>query len=206
MQFSINWDLPEVEFRHLVEGLILDARKNSTVIPLPCRINNNGLELQTLLLSQVNCDGCDARCCRSPDFAEFGVPFMDTEYQALVKRIGADKLNNMAIKSVGRTRYIPTPCPFLHKKQCSIYDIRPFICVIYPLDYSAIDDEGSKMMSLDSFCPEARRIAKRIYMTHWKLLKKEPEVMSQMSAVLESARQEDILRATKRVMAQGNDK
>ena len=202
MQFAINWELPEVEFRHQIETLIRNARKSKIVIPLPCHINDPGLKLMALVLSQVNCDGCDAPCCRSPEFAEFGIPLLGTEYQALVKRIGMDKLTKMGIKLAGNTGYIPTPCPFLHKNLCSIYDIRPFACVNYPIDQSAVDDEGLKIVSLDSYCPEARRIAKRIYITYWKLLHKIPEVTAQKSDLEEGARQEEMLRTSKRMMAQ----
>jgi Fe-S-cluster containining protein len=202
MQFEINWGLPEVEFRHQIEALIRNARKSKMVIPLPCHITDPGLELMALVLSQVNCDGCDAPCCRSPEYAEFGIPLLSTEYQALVDRIGVDELAKMAIKLVGNIRYIPTPCPFLRKNLCSIYDNRPFICVQYPINQSAVDDEGLQMVSLDSYCPEARRIAKRIYMTYWKLLQKAPEVVARASELEEGARQEEMLRTLKKKVAQ----
>ena len=127
---------------------------------------------------------------------------MGTEYQALVERIGVDRLTKMGIKLAGNTGYIPTPCPFLHKHVCSIYDIRPFVCITYPLDQSAVDNEDLQMVSLDSFCPEARRIAKRIYMTYWKLYHKMREVMPQKSDLEEGTRQEEMLRTFKRMKAQ----
>ena len=202
MQFEINYGLPEAEFRHQIETLIRNARKSKIVIPLPCHITDRGLELMALVLSQVNCDGCDAPCCRSPKFAEFGIPLLGTEYQALVERIGVDKLTKMGIKLAGNTGYIPTPCPFLHKNLCSIYDIRPFTCVQYPIQPSALDEEDSALVGLDPYCPEARRIAKRVYMTYWKLLQKAPEVMAQASDLAEGARQEEMLRTLKGMVAQ----
>jgi Fe-S-cluster containining protein len=209
MQFVIDWELPEVEFRHQIENLIRNARNSEIVMPLPCHINGPALELMALVLSQVNCNGCDAPCCRSPKFAEFGIPLLGTEYQALVERIGADKLTKMDIKLAGNTGYIPTPCPFLHKNLCSIYDIRPFACVNYPLDQSAVDNEGLTIVSINPDCPEARRITKRIYMTYWKLYHKMQEVMPQKSDLEEGARQEEMLRTLKRKAAQeenSNDK
>ncbi len=199
MQFEINWELPEAEFRHQIETLIRDARKSGMVIPLPCHITGSGLELMALVLSQVNCDNCDAPCCRLQKFAEFGIPFLATEYQALVERMGEDKLTKMGIKLSGNTGYIPTPCPFLHKNLCSIYDIRPLVCIQYPVESAAVDDTvGLEMLSLDPYCPEARRIAKRVYMTLWRLVQKAPEVTSQASDLEKGARMEEMLRELKR--------
>jgi Fe-S-cluster containining protein len=206
MQFAINWDLPEAEFRRQIETLIRNARKSKIVIPLPCHIGDFGLELMALVLSQVNCDGCDAPCCHSPEYAEFGIPLLGTEYQALVERIGMDEVTKIGIKLVDNTGYIPTPCPFLRKKLCSIYDIRPIACVNYPVDRSAVDSEGSKIVSLDSLCPEARRIAKRIYMTYWTLINKRQEVLSQVSDLKAGARREETLRTMKRMIAQEEKK
>jgi Fe-S-cluster containining protein len=202
MQFVIDWELPEAEFRNQIETLIRNARKSEVVIPLPCNITDNGLELMALVLSQINCDGCDAPCCRSPKFAEFGISLLATEYQALVERIGVDKLTKMGIKLDGNTGYIPTPCPFLHKNLCSIYDIRPFICVQYPIQQN---EEDPELISLDPLCREARRIAKRVYMTYWKLLKKAPEVIAQASDLEKGASREEMLRTLKR-MADQEDK
>jgi Fe-S-cluster containining protein len=198
MQFALNYELPEVEFRHQIEALIRNARKSKMVIPIPCHISGFGLELMALVLSQINCDGCDAPCCRSPEFAEFGIPLLGTEYQALVERIGMDKLTQIDIKLVGEARYLPTPCPFLRKNLCLIYDIRPVVCIQYPFQPSAVDEEGSALVGLDPYCPEARRIAKRIYMTYWKLLQKAPEVVAQASDLKEGAHQEEMLRALRR--------
>lgn len=206
MQFEIDFGLPEVEFRRQIETLIRNARKSEIVLPLPCHITGHGIELMALVLSQVNCDGCDAPCCRSPKFAEFGIPLLGTEYQALVERVGKDKLTKMGVKLVGKSWYIPTPCPFLRKKLCSIYNIRPIACVNYPVDRSALDEEGFKMVGLDSLCPEARRIAKRVYMTYWKLQQKESEVLAQVSDLEEGARQEEMLRTLKRMADKEDNK
>lgn len=198
MQFEVDWGLPEAEFRRQIEKLINTARKNETVFPLPCHIESSGIETMALILGQINCSDCDARCCKTSQFAEFGIPLFDTEYQVLVDRIGKEKLEKIDIKFIGNNRYLPTPCPFLHNNQCSIYDIRPFACIIYPIDQSGVDNSGEKMVSLDPLCPEARRITKRTYLTFWKLLHKKVEVSSQISEIKKGAQQEEILRNLKR--------
>ena len=198
MQFEIDWGLQEAEFRGQIEKLINTARKTEIVFPLPCHIEASGIEIMALVLSQINCSDCDARCCRTSKFAEFGIPLLDTEYQVLVERIGEEKLSKMGMRLIGNNRYMPTPCPFLHKNLCSIYDIRPFACINYPLDQPGVDNGGETMVSLDPSCPEAKRIIKRAYLTFWKLLHKMEEVSSQISEIEKGAEQEEILRNFKR--------
>ena len=197
MQFEIDLALPEAEFRKQIEKLINTARKTETVFPLPCHIECSGIETMALVLSQINCSNCDARCCRTARFAEFGIPLLDTEYRVLEERIGTEKLAKISMKLIGNNRYMPTPCPFLNKNQCSIYDIRPFACINYPIDQSGVDNSGEKMVSLDPLCPEARRITKRAYLTYWKILHKMEEVSSQISEIERGAQQEEILRNLK---------
>ena len=198
MQFEMNLKLPEAEFRKQIDNLINNARKAETVLPLPCHIDGAPMEIAALILSQIDCSDCDARCCRSPKYAEFGIPFLSTEYLALVDRIGVEKLAKIDIKLIGNSRYMPTPCPFLHKKTCSIYDIRPVVCVLYPFDPSAVDGQGDIMVSLDPLCPEARRIAKRAYSMLWKLYNKMQEAYAQRDELKKGSQQEQILRFVKR--------
>ena len=201
MQFEINFNLPEAEFRKHIENFISNARKTESVLPLPCHIGDYGIEIAALVLSQVNCTACDARCCRMPIIAEFGIPFLDTEYRVLEERVGAEKLAKIAVKSIGNNKYMPTPCPFLRKNMCSIYDIRPIVCVNYPLDQFGEDNLGEKMVGLDPVCPEARRITKHVYLTFWKLLNKMQEASSQIQELKNGAQQEEILRSSKRTEA-----
>lgn len=196
--FEIDFGLPEAEFRRQIEKLINNARKNDTAFPLPCHIESPGIEIMALILCQINCSGCDSRCCKTPQFAEFGIPLLDTEYQVLVDRIGKEKLEEIDIKFIGNNRYLPTPCPFLHKNQCLIYDIRPVVCINYPFEYSGVDSTGKNLVSIDPFCPEARRITKRVYSTFRKLLHKMGEVSSQMSEIEKGSEREEILRNLKR--------
>jgi Fe-S-cluster containining protein len=185
MEFEIDWRLPEAEFRQQIDNLIRDAYENKMVLPLPCHISmsKSGLELLALILSQINCSNCDAVCCRSLDYIESDIPLLKTEYRALVERIGEDKLNQMGIKLVGNTRYLPRPCPLLNGHSCSVHDIRPNPCINYPFEKPATDSEGLKTITLDSFCPEARRITRDVYMMYWKLFNKMQEIVSQGAVV-----------------------
>jgi Fe-S-cluster containining protein len=202
MQIEINMDVPEAEFRKQVDNIINNARKNETVLPFPCHVGDKGIEIMALILSQIDCTGCDALCCKTLKIAEFGIPFLKTELEVLAKRIGDEKLAKMGIKTIEKNKYMPIPCPLLHKNTCSIYDIRPFVCIEYPISQTGEDNFGEKVVSLASSCPEARRITKRAYLTLWKLRNKMQEVVSQVDDVIEGARQEEILRSLKKTMAQ----
>lgn len=198
MQFEINMRMPEGEFRKQIDTLVRTSRTTESVLPLPLHIGEYGIESMALVLGQINCEGCEALCCRTYKYAEFGIPFLDSEYKALAERIGQERLAKMDVKSIGSTKYFPTPCPFLHKKRCTIYDIRPIVCVQYPFDISGVDMSGEgKFMSLDPLCPEARRIAKRTYLALWKLINKMEEVSSQMSELKQAAIYEQTLRNLK---------
>jgi len=187
MQFEVDTGLEEPEFRKQIENMINDARKNESVLPLPITIGDNVMEITALVLGQINCEKCDARCCRSSAIAKFGIPFLDSEYRTLVELIGEEKLAKIGVKLIGDSRYFPTPCPFLKKNTCSIYDIRPVVCVNFPFDSPAEDDNGRKLISLDPLCPEARRIAKRTYLTLWKLYHKAQEAYSQKNELEKGA-------------------
>ncbi|MFC1988499.1 YkgJ family cysteine cluster protein [Chloroflexota bacterium] len=197
MKFKFDMELGETEFRKQVENIINDARKNESALPLPIHVKDNFMEIAALVLGQINCEKCDARCCRSSTFAEFGIPFLSKEYENLVERVSEEKLVKIGVKLVGNSRYIPTPCPFLKKNTCLIYDIRPVVCVNYPLDSAAEDNQGEKVMSLNPLCPEARRIARRTYLTFWKLFHKSKEAYSQMDELEKGAQNEQRLRNLK---------
>ena len=62
---------------------------------------------------------------------------------------------------------MPTPCPFLRKNMCSIYDIRPIVCVNYPIDQSGEDNLGNQMVSLDEI--QQQHIQHILNETGWKI-------------------------------------
>lgn len=198
MQVEINLNVPEAEFRKQVDDIINNARKNETTLPFPCHLGEKGIEIMALILSQIDCTGCDARCCKTMKIAEFGIPFLKTELEVLAKRVGEEKLAKMGVKSTEKNAYLPIPCPLLVKNTCSIYDIRPFICIEFPIIQTGEDNFGEKVIGLAGSCPEARRITKRIYLNLWKLQNKMREVISQMDDVMEGARQEEIMKSLKK--------
>lgn len=196
MRTAINMDLSEKDFRLQIAEFIKNSRKNEMVLPLPSA-ECSPLEYLALLLSQIKCTNCEALCCKSTVYAKFGIPFLPTEYHILETRIGKEKLEKLNIKTIGKSKYFPVPCPFLHKNQCTIYDIRPHVCIQYPYAPNVSDNKGRSSIAVDSFCPEARRIVKQTWMTLWKLNNKLKEIVPQLNDIEETALSELKLEDTK---------
>jgi Fe-S-cluster containining protein len=188
-RFEINFNLAEKDFRLQIEEMIKNARMNETVLSLPSS-KADPLEYTALFLSQINCTNCESLCCKSKSYAKYGIPFANSEYQSLENRVGKERLEKLGIKTIGKTKFAKVPCPFLHKKQCTIYDIRPHVCMQYPIDVNSVDSNGIRMFSVDPFCPEARRIVKQVWMIYWKLFNKLKEMSTQINDIKETAAQE----------------
>jgi Fe-S-cluster containining protein len=194
LEFKIDFTLPEADFRKQIDEVIHASTKAEVLLPLPCHVDEESMEFAALILTQLDCTSCDARCCRTTKLAKFGIPFWETEYELLAKRIGAQKLAAIPVRSIGKNKYMPTPCPFLRKNSCSVHDIRPWVCIYYPIDPSGADVDGHKLLTVDPQCPEARRIAKRTYLMLWRLFNKMKEASPQAEHLLDGVRQEQMLR------------
>lgn len=161
----INWELPQEAFRHEIRSIIREAHKSGKVIGLPLEATPGQpfLDAMTLLLAQVNCDNCDAPCCRSnPQGIQTGI--LPPEYKRLSEKYGKE---NFIVK--GDEAYLPMPCPFLKANRCTIYRDRPLVCVLYPFQPGAFNGEDKPVIALASSCPEGRRIALRVFMTSWRI-------------------------------------
>ena len=62
MEFVIDWTLGQFQFRSQIRKMIKMANENGKVLTLPLfpEPGRWALDLLTLILSQVNCEGCDA--------------------------------------------------------------------------------------------------------------------------------------------------
>lgn len=171
--YEFDWTLAQPAFRNLVREIIRKAEKTGKVLALPMALQRGQtfLDLLTMLLAQVNCDGCDAPCCRliSPGRHKFDM--LLPEYTRLAAKYGTHHF-----RKKGNEIIMDMPCSFLRRgaptpprELCSIYPDRPLACVLYPFQSGAMDDKGNPMLALDSICPEARRIAKQVYMMSWRI-------------------------------------
>jgi Fe-S-cluster containining protein len=172
MKFVVDWSLPQAEFRDLIRGYIQQCEKSGKVLVLPMAIcpGQPFLDLLTIMLSEVNCTGCAAPCCRrNPDDSPITLP--EPEYARLAAQYGAQHFRHQ-----GAVPLMDMPCPFLRtaaappfQDLCRIYPDRPLACVLFPFQTGANDDAGHPMIALASSCPEARRITRQVYMTGWRI-------------------------------------
>lgn len=175
MTTVINWELEKAEFQEQINELIQTSSRLSKVIPLPMVIKpgQTFIDLVTMLLAQVQCGNCDARCCqRNPD-GSLIVAILPPEYDRLSKKYGE---GNFTQGKNGKG--LTMPCAFLKGPisakngcACSVYDDRPLVCVIYPFQPGAHDGSEEALMAVASDCPEGRRIANAIYNVQWRIRK-----------------------------------
>ncbi len=173
-KYVMNWEVDQKTFKREVRELIGTARKGGKVIPLPMAVypGQAAVDLLTTLLAHVNCEGCDAPCCKQNPSGE-GLTLLPLEYERL-----RAQYSEQWFKLRGKWAFLDMPCPFLKKNRCTIYLDRPLACVIYPYQPGATDGEGNMLVALASSCPEARRIARAVYMMSWRIRHKFREVGS----------------------------
>lgn len=167
MEFVIDWTLDQVQFRSQIRKMIKMASENGKVLTLPLfpEPGRWALELLALILSQVNCEGCDAPCCKSNPNGE-NINLMPMDYMRI-----RDLYGDEGFLYIDGQRYLKMPCRFLKGNRCQIYPHRPFVCQVYPFNPGGSEGATTRRfaMSLESRCPEAQRITKAIYMTQWRL-------------------------------------
>ena len=169
MAFELDWELEFSAFKKSIRALIRESEKQGKVIPIPFT-QRASFDTASIILSQIKCDKCDALCCRvAPNGEPLGIT--KDEYIAFADKFGESKLKSLGIKLDGVVGSIPIPCPFLKSDMCTIYSDRPLVCILYPLDTGGTDDEGNILISVASHCPEARRIARDILISFYRMRK-----------------------------------
>lgn len=154
----LDWQAPEEEFKKQVNQMISDGRKFLKVITLPVTPQSDPIPQLAMLLSMVNCEGCQIECCKqSPTL----------KYQSVhLTRADCERLNRLELGNHiigdGINSHLPLPCPFLKKHRCTIYNDRPLTCIMYPFQPGGKVRE-TPALAVSPTCPEARRIAKRIF-------------------------------------------
>ena len=176
----INWNAPLSDFISQVDDMIGECIKNGRVIPLPIhQLSGHGMVEQIAMFNaSVNCEGCNAICCRQ-DKQNPTVSLIDKEYWLLEHIFGKEKLDSLGIKagqSLDTENFstgswdMPLPCPFYKPNghKCSIYEHRPSTCIMYPVQFGA-KINNAVAMAVCSSCPEARRLARKIYVSYYKI-------------------------------------
>lgn len=159
---EVNWSLPIRDFVASVNKNFALARANGKSIVLPIEASQSTL---ALLLAQVNCKECDAPCCRMGPPTNT-VALTPTEYRHLTQKYGHA---GFKITMIGKHHCgeLTMPCRFLSRARCTIYEDRPLSCIAFPLQtggaYGLPGSEPVEAMSLASYCPESKRIARGTY-------------------------------------------
>jgi len=165
LRFEIEWTLDQVQFRAQIRKMIKAARASGKVLTLPLfpETSDGALELITIITSQIRCEGCDALCCKSNPYGS-NLSLLPSEYQRLKEKYGEEHL----LAHDGEY-WIKMPCGFLQGGQCTIYPDRPLVCILYPFNPGGEGEHGRMALSLESRCPEARRITRDIYSASWRI-------------------------------------
>lgn len=161
----INWDLPFKEFKASIQAMIKTCLERNKILALPLPIipGKTFISQVGIILSQINCNGCKAHCCRESINKVIAITRTDYEELKIAGSAGCVR------KDEDGDLYLPVPCPLLQKSLCTVYPNRPMICVLYPFQSGGTDENGRDIISLDSRCPEARRITKDAYLAIWKI-------------------------------------
>jgi len=150
-----DYSLDREAYEDQVDRLVSSAQSRKGTIPLPLTFDSMraGLAIVCALLSQVNCDKCEAKCCKSLPGNVYLLP-SEQEY--------------LSMKSLTQ------PCLFLDGNRCLIFHNRhrPLTCIRYPYQPGATSKDGIPAIALASECPEACRIAKDVYMTFRQMKQK----------------------------------
>lgn len=168
LRTEVDWEIPQEDFQEQIRRMIATCREQKKVIVLPVLIQTGPAFMYQLamLISQVNCEKCEAPCCKI-DFNpnQVGIALFEADCDTL------NRLNQGChIEGEGTNAHLPLPCPLLKHNRCHIYPDRPFICIMYPWQPGgSVTEHRVPAMSIASECPEGRRIAKQVYMMAWRL-------------------------------------
>ncbi|MBA7646385.1 hypothetical protein ES703_54147 [subsurface metagenome] len=113
-----------------------------------------------------HCDRC-GKCCIGELFPrETGLVLANFESKRLagIKEISVEEFNDKFTVIKNGRLLMKYPCPF-YDMGCSIYQDRPGVCRLYPINLPIKAEDhhpqvdGTYLMTIDSFCPEARKVA-----------------------------------------------
>lgn len=102
------------------------------------------------------CRNCKKICCN------FGTPIAyPKEIPLLKKRLKERGIKNHFVRHGGVYIIPEEPCPYLRKGLCSIEDIKPMECRLFPVKLTFKDRSFS--LKLDKSCPAAEKLGKDFF-------------------------------------------
>lgn len=114
--------------------------------------------LLALLHKGSFCHHC-GRCCRD---CKDGIYVTDQELGMIAKRLGIPE-QDVRRRFLGASQYgvqvLRAPCPLLEGHMCSVYDIRPFSCRIFPLGSQPLHGQ---LVVMVANCPGGLDFTRRV--------------------------------------------
>lgn len=172
LSYEIDWSVPREEFIKNLQEMISLSIANHKVLVIPFmemtagdREHRAGTMALISAAGAMGCKDCDARCCRhNPD----GKPtnLVGRKEISRISRLlpAGSPMLRIRHKDGMEEAELPFPCVFLQDGRCSIYDDRPIVCKMFPLQFN---DAGNFALSSD--CPSSVQLAEKIYMTYYDL-------------------------------------
>ncbi len=165
LSLALSWDIDKNLFRKQIEDLITLALKNDKSIPIPVPFLPGEFAFGQLAFLNliIDCNKCPSICCKM-DFSEGHTDSIELTDE---DRKRFDKYG-IKYSSSGGLGTLPLPCPYLKSNRCSIYEIRPTVCMIFPFQPGGYID-NIPGFSLCSGCPQMRHLALKIYLKAYEL-------------------------------------
>lgn len=123
-------------------------------------------EAAQVLLSLFECQHC-GRCCEGSIFREPVVPLIPGEPRRIADFLGwsAKRLRQFCTHRNG-ILYLKLPCPFYIEHACSIYEVRPMGCRLYPIQGIVRMKRNGQILpptfTLDIDCPGGNELALKV--------------------------------------------
>jgi Fe-S-cluster containining protein len=156
--FIIDYSLDREAFMVQVDEMVQLCKAGKVFLPLNAPKSRHSM---AILLSAIDCDGCNASCCKA-NVDGLPIPLMPSDERKLA---GLPAYH--PVMSPEGCQGLPLPCSFLVDGQCSIYHDRPIVCIFWPVGEGRI---GSKsVIGLDMNCPSAEKLARKVFATEWLL-------------------------------------
>ena len=172
-EFIIDWRLPEGEVIVKIDEYIDWCCSNDYTLALPYPPDRDIVEYT---LSQIDCAGCDMRCCNTvqSDLCNGEIALTIRDWDTIKANYPHkiwSKLLPKLIQQPYGVSYLP-PCPFIVGNRCQVYEYRPLVCRVYPIDYATMAEGNDKVtcLGLSSSCPQAVKHARAILQNVKKLM------------------------------------
>ncbi len=156
---DLEWSLLEASLKEVISRCIKEKR----CIPLPLEV---GPEPAIMLMNSLQCEMCNAHCCRYPGTNNPEQAFVlvsESEKRMMIQDGAPRSAFKTSVKNGRSYTYMKYPCPLLKDNRCSVYDFRPISCQRYPIQVSYPVDGSMPSLAMDSGCTQAPGVAMDVY-------------------------------------------